>query len=116
MRTSSPPYSTTSGLITIHMLNLDSKSPRGHYSATNHILAAAALGEVPPADAADEMGLETLRSKAEILTYLKGSFVHLDKAVEGQTNIPVHASPISAPQTRRSDSLSARSRDAAACL
>jgi len=68
-----------------------------HFSATNHILAAAALGEEPPADAADELGPENVRTKAEILTYLKGSFVHLDKAVDaiGQTNIPVNASPIS---------------------
>jgi hypothetical protein len=68
-----------------------------HFSATNHILAAAALGEKPPADAGDELGPESVRTKAEILTYLKGSFVHLDKAVEaiGQTNIPVNASPIS---------------------
>jgi hypothetical protein len=68
-----------------------------HFSATNHILAAAALGEEPPADAGDESGPENVRTKAEILTYLKGSFVHLDKAVEavGQTNIPVNPSPIS---------------------
>ena len=68
-----------------------------HFSATNHILAAAALGEEPPADASDELGPENVRTKAEILAYLKGSFVHLDKAVEaiGETNIPVNASPIS---------------------
>jgi hypothetical protein len=64
-----------------------------HLSATNHILAAAALGEEPPADAGDELGPENVRTKAEILTYLKGSFVHLDKAIEavGETNIPVNA-------------------------
>jgi hypothetical protein len=68
-----------------------------HFSATNHILAAAALGEEPPAEAGDELGPESVRTKAEILAYLKGSFVHLDKAVEaiGQTNIPVNVSPIS---------------------
>ena len=68
-----------------------------HFSATNHILAAAALGEEPPVDAGDELGPESVRTKAEILAYLKGSFAHLDKAVEaiGQTNIPVNASPIS---------------------
>jgi len=68
-----------------------------HFSATNHILAAAALGEEPPADAGDELGPENVRTKAEILTYLKGSFVHLEKAVQaiGQTNVPVNASPIS---------------------
>ena len=68
-----------------------------HFSATNHILAAAALGEEPPADAGDELGPENVRTKAEILTYLKGSFVHLEKAVQaiGQTNIPMTPSPIS---------------------
>jgi len=68
-----------------------------HFSATNHILAAAALGEESPADAGDELGPGNVRTKAEILAYLKGSFVHLDKAVAaiGQTNIPVNASPIS---------------------
>ena len=68
-----------------------------HFSATNHILAAAALGEEPPAGAGDELGPENARTKAEIITYLKGSFVHLDKAIEaiGQTNIPVNTSPIS---------------------
>jgi hypothetical protein len=68
-----------------------------HFSATNHILAAAALGEEPPAEAGDELGPKSVRTKAEILAYLKGSFVHLDKAVEaiGQSNIPVNASPIS---------------------
>jgi uncharacterized damage-inducible protein DinB len=73
-----------------------------HFSATNHILAAAALGEEPPAEAGDELGPESVRTKAEILAYLKGSFVHLDKAVEavGRTDIPVNASPIS-PLKRR---------------
>ena len=68
-----------------------------HLSATNHILAAAALGEKPPADAGDELGPDHVRTKTEILTYLKGSFAHLDQAIEavGQTNIPVNASPIS---------------------
>src|SRR5215468_9320745 len=68
-----------------------------HFTATNHILAAAALGEEPPADADDELGPENVRTKAEILTYLRGSFAHLYKAVEaiGRTDIPVSASPIS---------------------
>jgi uncharacterized damage-inducible protein DinB len=68
-----------------------------HLSATNHILAAAALGEEPPADAGDELGPETVRTKAEILAYLKGSFAHLDSAVEaiGQANVSVNPSPIS---------------------
>ncbi len=68
-----------------------------HLSATNHILAAAALGEEPPSDAGDEVGPEAVRTKAEILNYLNGSFVHLSKAIEaiGQTNGSVNPSPIS---------------------
>ena len=68
-----------------------------HLSATNHILAATALGEEPPADAGDEVGPEAVRTKAEILNYLNSSFAHLSKAIEaiGQSNAPVDASPIS---------------------
>jgi len=68
-----------------------------HLSATNYILAAAALGEEPPADAGDELGPEAMRTKAEILNYLKNSFVYLDKAIEaiGEKNTPVRSSPIS---------------------
>jgi len=68
-----------------------------HLSATNHILAAAALREEPPADAGDEVGPEAVRTKAEILKYLNGSFAHLSKAIEaiGQTNALVSPSPIS---------------------
>jgi uncharacterized damage-inducible protein DinB len=68
-----------------------------HLSATNHILAAAAMGEEPPADAGDEVGPEAVRTKAEILNYLNGSFAHLSKAIEaiGQTNASVNPSPIS---------------------
>ena len=68
-----------------------------HLSATNHILAAAALGEEPPIDAGDEVGPETVRTKAEILAYLRDSFAHLDKAIDaiGQANRPVNPSPIS---------------------
>jgi len=68
-----------------------------HLSATNYILAAAALGEEPPADAGDEIGPEAVRTKDEILRYLKGSFAYLDKAIEaiGQKSTPVKSSPIS---------------------
>src|SRR5947207_11898869 len=68
-----------------------------HLSATNYILAAAALGEEPPPDAGDEVGPEAVRTKSEILDYLNGSFAHLSKAIEanGQANVPVNTSPIS---------------------
>jgi uncharacterized damage-inducible protein DinB len=68
-----------------------------HLSATNHILAAAALGEQAPADAGDEVGPQAVRTKEEILAYLKGSFAHLDRAIEaiGQADMPTNPSPIS---------------------
>jgi uncharacterized damage-inducible protein DinB len=68
-----------------------------HLAATNHILAAAALGEDPPADAGDEAGPESVRTKAEILEYLNGSFAHLGKAIDaiGDQSVPVKGSPIS---------------------
>jgi uncharacterized damage-inducible protein DinB len=68
-----------------------------HLAATNHILAAAALGEEPPVDAGDEMGPETVRTKAEILDYLNGSFEHLATAIDaiGDKNATVKSSPIS---------------------
>jgi uncharacterized damage-inducible protein DinB len=68
-----------------------------HLSATNYILAAAALGEEPPADAGDELGPEAVRTKDEILKYLKASFAYLNKAIEaiGQKTAPVKSSPIS---------------------
>lgn len=68
-----------------------------HLAATNHILAAAALGEDTPADAGDEMGPETVRTKAEILDYLNASFAHLGKAIDAidEKNAIVKSSPIS---------------------
>ena len=68
-----------------------------HLAAANDILAAAALGKEPPAGAGDEMGPETIRTKAEILDYLNGSFGHLAKAIDaiGDKNATVKSSPIS---------------------
>jgi len=68
-----------------------------HLAATNNILAAAALGEEPPADAGDEDGPETVRTKAEILDYLNASFAHLARAIDaiGDQNTPTKSSPIS---------------------
>ena len=68
-----------------------------HLAATNHILAAAALGEEPPTDTGDEVGPEAIRTKAEILDYLNGSFARLGKAIDaiGDKNVGIKSSPIS---------------------
>ena len=68
-----------------------------HLAATNHILAAAALGEDPPRDAGDEQGPDSIHTKAEILNYLKESFKHLHRAMDllDEKNPSVKSSPIS---------------------
>jgi len=53
-----------------------------HLAATNYILAAAALGQPPPKDAGDETGPESVRLKADILDYLRGSFRALHQAAQ----------------------------------
>ena len=79
-----------------------------HLAATNHILAAAALGEAPPADAGDEQGPAAVLTKAQILEYLNTSFVHLGKAIDaiGDSSSQVRASPISPLPASRATRLS----------
>jgi uncharacterized damage-inducible protein DinB len=71
-----------------------------HLAATNYILAAAALGERPPADAGDEQGPDSVVTKAQHLAYLRGSFDALERAARaiGDRTIPVGSSPISPMQ------------------
>jgi uncharacterized damage-inducible protein DinB len=68
-----------------------------HLAATNYILAAAILEQAPPADAGNETGPDSVRTKAEILTYLKGSFAALHKAAAAidDQNAIIKPSPIS---------------------
>jgi len=68
-----------------------------HLAATNYILAAAALGERPPADAGDEQGPDSVITKAQHIAYLRGSYDALERAARaiGDARIPVGSSPIS---------------------
>jgi len=68
-----------------------------HLAATNFILAAAALGQDPPADAGDEQGPDSLVTKQQHVAYLEHSFDALARAVDaiGDQRIPVRSSPIS---------------------
>jgi len=68
-----------------------------HLSATNYILAAAALGQAPPSDAGDELGPDSVVTKAQHVAYLEGSFDALDKAIDaiGDRRVPIVSSPIS---------------------
>jgi uncharacterized damage-inducible protein DinB len=53
-----------------------------HVAAVNYELGAAILGEKPPVDIGDESGPASVKTKAEILNYLKGSFAYVHKAVQ----------------------------------
>jgi uncharacterized damage-inducible protein DinB len=71
-----------------------------HLAATNFILAAAALGQQPPADAGDETGPDSVVTKAQHVAYLSASFDALEHAAQaiGDVRIPVTSSPISPMQ------------------
>jgi hypothetical protein len=51
-----------------------------HLSETNYILASAVLGEKPPHGEHGESAPDSLKAKAEIVEYLKGSFAYLHRA------------------------------------
>ena len=51
-----------------------------HLAAANYILASAALGEKPPLQEQGEKAPDFLKSKAEIMGYLTGSFALLHRA------------------------------------
>ena len=51
-----------------------------HLAAANYQLAAATLGEEPPAGTDHEMAPDTVKTKAQVMEYLKGSFASLHRA------------------------------------
>jgi hypothetical protein len=53
-----------------------------HVAAVNYLLGGAILQEKPPADTGEENGPASITSKADIMKYLKDSFVYLHKAVK----------------------------------
>ena len=53
-----------------------------HVAAVNYELGAAILEEKPPMDIGAEAGPASVQSKAEILKYLKESFVYVHKAIQ----------------------------------
>lgn len=52
-----------------------------HVAAVNYIFGAAILNEKPPVDVGGESGPDSIKSKAEIMDFLKSSFAYLHKAV-----------------------------------
>jgi uncharacterized damage-inducible protein DinB len=52
-----------------------------HLSANNYRMAALILSQKPTADQENETGPDSVRTKSEIMEYLKGSFTTLHRAV-----------------------------------
>src|SRR5580704_15960206 len=52
-----------------------------HVAAVNYMFGAAILDEKVPVDVGDESGPASLKTKAEIMTYLKDSFAYVHKAI-----------------------------------
>jgi len=52
-----------------------------HLAAANYQLAARILGEAPPHNEHNESAPDSIRTKEQIVEYLKGSFAYLHKAV-----------------------------------
>jgi uncharacterized damage-inducible protein DinB len=51
-----------------------------HVAAVNYLVGASILGEKPPVDTNGEKGADSLKSKADILKFLKDSFIYAHKA------------------------------------
>jgi uncharacterized damage-inducible protein DinB len=56
-----------------------------HVAAVNYILAAAILEEKPPVETGGENGPDSIKSKADIIKFLKDSFVYQHKAMNSLT-------------------------------
>lgn len=54
-----------------------------HVAAVNYILGASILGEKPPVELGGENGPDSIKTKADIVKFLKDSFAYFHKAVAG---------------------------------
>ena len=52
-----------------------------HVAAVNSLIAASILEEKPPVELGSENGPDSMKSKADIMNFLKGSFTYVHKAV-----------------------------------
>jgi hypothetical protein len=75
-----------------------------HVAAVNYMLGAAIQGEKSPVELGSENGPDSLKSKAEIVKFLKDSYAYLHKAVETITAANVVGeveSPFGGPKLTR---------------
>jgi hypothetical protein len=67
-----------------------------HIAADNYLLGAGVLGEKPPTDVGTgEQGSSTVRTKPEIIAYLKASFAYMHRAA---ASIDEAKAPIATPE------------------
>jgi len=52
-----------------------------HVAAVNYLLAAALLGEKPPVDTGGENGPDSIKSKDQVVKFVKDSFAYTHKAL-----------------------------------
>ena len=57
-----------------------------HVAAVNYAFGSSILQEKPPVDTNEEKGPDSVKSKAEIMQYLKDSFAYLHKALASITD------------------------------
>jgi hypothetical protein len=67
-----------------------------HVAAVNYLVGAAILGEKPPVDTGGENGPDSVKTKADIVKFLKDSFAYFHKAVS-TINDGNLVSPIKSP-------------------
>jgi hypothetical protein len=67
-----------------------------HVAAVNYLIGAAILEEKPPVDPGGENGPDSVKTKADIVKFLKDSFAYAHKAV-GSINDGNLLSPIKSP-------------------
>jgi uncharacterized damage-inducible protein DinB len=56
-----------------------------HIAAVNYLVASTMLGEKPPVDTGGENGPESVKSKADIVKFLKDSYTYAHKAANSVT-------------------------------
>ena len=67
-----------------------------HVAAVNYILGASILGEKPPVELGGENGPDSIKTKADVMKFLKDSFAYFHKAV-GSINAGNLLTPVKNP-------------------
>jgi uncharacterized damage-inducible protein DinB len=67
-----------------------------HVAAVNYLVAADMLGEKPPVELGGESGPDSVKTKADIVKFLKDSFAYAHKAIAA-TNEKNQVEPIKSP-------------------